>query len=157
MITAPDSSKSFYVIHAVGEAAELITSVFSAGCMGDIANVTVLSREYNNDIEPINEMDATIETIKSGLGSLLVENVTFNPLYIPMSIDALDEALDVEVKNDAVRFAAMEGNPFAIKTTNIKTGIDGQDELLAGTVAYQQFELPEYQHIMDKQLNSRLH
>lgn len=151
MITA--TVPSFYVIRAVGEAAELITSVFSPGTMGDITDVTVLSKEFDNDIEPINEMDTTLATIKEGLGSTLVENVTFNPLFIPMHIDELDDALDVETKHDNVRFTAMEGNPFAVKTVDIKTGVDGDEELIAGTVAYTQFELPSYTDIMDKQTN----
>ena len=156
MITPPKGSNSFYVIRAVGEAAELITSVFSPGSMGDITDVTVLSKEYDNDIEPINEMDATLETIKEGLGSTFVENVSFNPLFIPMHINELDDALDVEQKNDNVRFTAMEGNPFAVKTVDIKSGADGDEELIAGTVAYQQFELPAYSEIMDKQTNHKL-
>ena len=156
MITAPEGSNSFYVIRAVGEAAELITSVFSPGSMGDIADVTVLSKEFNNDIEPINEMDQTLATIKEGLGSTLVENVSFNPLFVPMHIDDLDDALDVEQKHDNVRFTAMDGNPFAIKTVDIKTGADGDEELIAGTVSYQQFDLPAYTDIMEKQLNHRL-
>lgn len=156
MITPPEGSNSFYVIRAVGEAAELITSVFSPGSMGDITDVTVLSKEYNNDIEPINEMDATLAIIKEGLGSTLVENVSFNPLFIPMHIDELDDALDVEQKSDNVRFTAMEGNPYAVKTVDIKSGVDGDEDLIAGTVAYQQFDLPSYTDIIDKQTNYRL-
>lgn len=156
MITPPEGSNSFYLIRATGEAAELITSVFSAGSMGDITDVTVLSKEFDNDIEPINEMDATLATIKEGLGSVLVENVTFNPLFIPMHIDELDDALDVEQKTDNVRFTGMEGNPFAIKIVDITSGADGNQQLIAGTVAYQQFDLPSYNDIIDKQTNYRL-
>lgn len=147
-------SPAFYVVRASGEAAELITSVFSPGSMGDIEQVLVVSRDYSNDIEPINELDTSLETIKEGLGNEIKENVVFNPLYIPMKIDDLDEAIDVEVKGDNVRFTAMDGNPFAVKTVQLSSQI--AEPILLATVSYQQFDLPSYDVIMDKQLNSKL-
>lgn len=147
------NSPSFYVIRATGEAAELIASVFSPGTMGDITDVVVLSREFDNDIEPINELDKTLETIKEGLGSDIIENASFNPLFIPMSIDDLDDALEVEQKNDNVRFTAMDGNPFAVKIVEITSN---DEPLISATVAYQQFDLPSYDVIMHNQTHSRL-
>jgi hypothetical protein len=148
MITAP--SNSFYTVQATGEAAELIASVFSPGSMGDITDVIVLSKEYTNDIEPINELDDSLETIKSGLGVELIENTSFNPLYIPQPMELLDEALDVEVKGDNVRFTAMDGNPFAVKIVEVSTPME---PLLTATVSYQPFELPSYDVIMQNQTN----
>lgn len=147
------TAQSFYVIQATGEAAELIASVFSAASMSDIENVTVVSKEYTNDIEPINELDATLETIKEGLGVDLVENVTFNPLYIPSSIDVLHDALDVELKNNHVGFNAMHGNPYAVKIVEINSN---ETPLIVGSVSYQPFDLPSYEVIMDKQLHTLL-
>lgn len=152
MIIAPTSS--FYVLRASGEAAELIASVFSPGTMGDISDVIVLSREFTNDIEPMNEMDASLEVIKSGLGPDVVQSVSFNPLYIPMPIGELDDALDVEQKNDNVRFTAMDGNPFAVKIVELSTEAD--ERLITATVSYQQFELPSYEIIMHKQTHGLL-
>ena len=151
MIIAP--SNSFYTVRATGEAAELIASVFSPGSMGDITDVIVLSKEYTNDIEPMNELEESIETIKSGLGSELIENTAFNPLYLPRPIDELDDALEVEVKGDNVRFTAMNGNPFAVKTVEISTT---EEALLTATVCYQPFELPSYDVIMHNQTHSLL-
>jgi len=147
------NSPSFYVIRATGEAAELIASVFSPGSMGDITDVVVLSREFDNDIEPINELDKSLETIKEGLGSDIIENANFNPLFIPMSIDDLDDALEVEQKNDNVRFTAMDGNPFAVKIVEITSN---EEPLISATVAYQQFDLPSYDVIMHNQTHSLL-
>ncbi len=142
------SSPSFYVIQATGEAAELIASVFSPGSMGDITDVVVLSKEFTNDIEPLNELTASIETIKEGLGVDIVENVKFNPLYVPMDLEDLDDALEVEQKSDVVKFTAMDGNPFAVKIIEI---LANEESLLTGTVSYQQFDLPGYETIMEKQ------
>jgi hypothetical protein len=151
------TSPAFYVIKAGGEAAELIASVFSPGSMADIEDVNVISKEYTNDIEPLNELETSLNTIKLGLlGTEITENVSFNPLYIPMNIDELDDALEVDIKNDNVRFTAMDGNPYAIKSVDMFVGPNGDKELLAATVAYKQFQFPDYQSIMDRQQNSRL-
>lgn len=146
MITAP--TQAFYVIRASGEAAEMIASVFSPGAMGDITDVVVLSREFTNDIEPINELDISLETLKLGLSPNLIEDCQFNPLFIPMPLDDLDDALEIEQKSDHVRFSAMNGNPFAVKIIQLSSD---HEQLLIGTVSYQQFDLPGYEHIMDKQ------
>jgi hypothetical protein len=148
MIVAP--TPSFYVIRASGEAAEMIAAVFSPGAMGDITDVIVLSNEFTNDIEPMNEMDASLATIKEGLSPDLVENVQFNPLYIPMTLDELDDALVIEQKSDSVQFSAMNGNPFAVKIVEISTA---DEPLITGTVSYQQFDLPGYEQIMTNQKN----
>jgi hypothetical protein len=148
MIIAP--TPSFYVIRATGEAAEMIAAVFSPGAMGDITDVIVLSQEFTNDIEPMNEMDASLATIKEGLSSDLIENVQFNPLYIPMSLDDLDDALVIEQKSDQVQFSAMNGNPFAVKIVEIS---NDEEPLITATVSYQQFDLPGYETIMSNQKN----
>lgn len=146
MIQAP--TPAFYVVRATGEAAELIASVFSPGSMGDITDVIVLSKEFTNDIEPINELDDSIQTLKAGLSADLIEDCQFNPLFIPMSLDDLDDALEVEQKSDRVSFSAMDGNPFAVKIVQLSTPLQ---PLLTATVSYQQFDLPGYEQIMEKQ------
>jgi hypothetical protein len=151
MIVAP--TQSFYIIRATGEAAELITSVFSPGSMLDITDIVVLSNEFRNDIEPINELDASLEIIKSGLGSEVVHTEIFNPLYIPMSLDALDEVLENEGSADHMRFVGMGGNIFAVKSVTIESG---ENKLIAGTVSYQPFDLPSYETIMQNQTTGLL-
>jgi len=146
MIQAP--TPAFYVVRATGEAAELIASVFSPGSMGDITDVIVLSKEFSNDIEPINELDESLQSLKTGLSAELIEDCQFNPLFIPMSLDDLDDALEVEQKSDHVRFSAMDGNPFAVKIVQLSTPLE---PLLTATVSYQQFDLPGYEQIMEKQ------
>lgn len=146
MIESP--TQSFYIITASGEAAELITATFSIGTMADIVDVIVLSKEFSNDIEPINEMDTTLETIKEGLGSVFVEHVKFNPLFIPMKMSDLDDALEVESKNDNISFMAMNGDPFAIKIVELAAN---EEPLITATVRYHQFDLPSYEDIMKNQ------
>jgi hypothetical protein len=137
------------MIHASGEAAELIAASVSAGVMSDIVEVVVVSRNFTNDIEPINEMDASMEVIKSGLGPDFTEACTFNPLYMPQSIDALDDVLEVETKTDNVRFVGMNENPFAIKVTEVTSHQD--ESIITAITRYQQFDLPSYEVIMEQQ------
>jgi hypothetical protein len=76
--------------------------------------------------------------------------VQFNPLYIPMSLDELDDALVIEQKSDSVQFSAMNGNPFAVKIVEIS---NDEEPLITATVSYQQFDLPGYETIMSNQKN----
>ena len=142
------TAQSFYLLHAKGEAAELITSIFSVGSMSDITGVVVLSREFNNDIEPINELDASIETLKCGMSPTVSETVEFNPLYIPSKREALDEVLEGELKAESMIFTGMNGNPFAIKSIEIA---EHGESLITAIVRYQPFDLPGYEDIIGNQ------
>jgi hypothetical protein len=143
---------SYYVIRAQGEAAELITSVFSPRIMSDIQDVLVISKDFDNDIEPINHLDETIQTLKDGLiADDIKEEVEFNPMYLPSQDDQLLDALETEGKSDAVKFTAMGGNPFAVKLIHLD---DQNDErLVTGIVSYQQFDLPAYEVIVNSSKN----
>lgn len=147
MITPP--TDAFYVVRASGEAAQLITAAFSPAVMYDIVNVIMLSKDYDNDIEPINELDGSLDTIRSGLSVTTLENTEFNPLYIPSPISELDEALDVSLKSSSVQFTAMNGNPFAVKSVEIFTEM--HEPLISATVSYHAFELPPYEVIVESQ------
>lgn len=152
MIISP--SESFYVIRASGDAAELIAAAFSPGTMADITDVIVLSKDFSNDIEPMNEIDETLKMIKDGLGVDLIESVMFNPLFVPRPIEELDDALEVEQKSEIVGFSAMNGNPYAVRT--IELGMEDEPPMLSAIVSYHQFDLPSYEIIMKNQLTQRL-
>ena len=139
---------SYYVIRAQGEAAELVTSIFSPRIMGDIEDVLAISKDFNNDIEPIHHLDSSVSLLKEGLiGESLREDVKFNPLYIPVKDEELYDALETEMKSDMVKFTAMNGNPFAVKMIEIDSA--DNERLLTGIVSYQQFDLPGYETIID--------
>ncbi len=139
------TTPSFYVLQAEGEAAELIASIFSPSVMSDIVGVSILSKDFSNDIEPINELDESIKLLKDGLGTDTVEDVLFNPLFIPMSNEALDETLDAQEKGEEIRFVGMNGNPFAIKSIDISRN---DNSLISAVVGYHKFNLPGYEDII---------
>ena len=143
MITT--TAPAFYLIKTTGEAAELLTSLISSKSMLDIETAIVVSKNFTNDIEPIHELDVAVSTLKEGLQ--VTEQVEeFNPLFYPSSDERIDEALEVEFKNDRVAFNAMNGNPYHAKRVELKT--NGTTEV-EGAVIFQQFELPGYEAIME--------
>lgn len=145
MITT--SAPAFYLIKTTGEAAELLSSLISPKTMLDIKTAIVVSTEFNNDIEPIHELDSAISTLREGLHSTeLEQSEEFNPLYYPSSDERIDDVLEVELKSDRVSFNAMNGNPYHAKRIEIKAG---EETTLEAAVIFQQFDLPGYETIME--------
>jgi hypothetical protein len=136
---------SFYVVQATGEVAELIASVFSPTTMSDVVEVVIVSREFSNDIEPINEMSAGIEVLTPAILSEIKKTTEFNPLYVPSTPDQIDESIDADVLNDMTKFTAMGGNPYAIAQTKIRTE---SETLLTATVRYNEYEIPSYDTVV---------
>ncbi len=136
---------SFYVIRATGEAAELITSVFSPSTMADVLEVVVVSHEFSNDIEPLNEVAESLSLINEGLISTVKQTTEFNPLYVPSTAEQIDEAIDADVIGDVTKFIAMDGNPYAIASTKIETE---SGPLLTAVVRYNEFEIPSYDSVI---------
>lgn len=147
------SSPCFYIIQAKDEAAELITSGFSLRTTNDISSVTVRSKDFDNDIETINELDSALEMIKEALTGEQEEITQFNPLFFLMPTEVFDEALQLDPNTQEVHFFGLDGNPFGLKVTNISVN----DELLvSGTASYKQFDLPPYEEILEKQASQRM-
>lgn len=143
MILAP--TPSFYMLEATEEAARIIASTLSSDVQNDIKSVLIVSREFSNDIEPTNELRESTSTIRLALAEEPTETLTFNPLFVPSSQEALDEALDSEIKGDHFRFVGMNGNPFAVAILELTSR---ETPILTGTVSYQQFDLPGYEDLM---------
>lgn len=147
------SSPCFYIIQANDEAAEIITSGFSIRTTNDISSVTVRSKDFANDIEPINELDSALDMIKSSLAGPQEEHTRFNPLFFLLPDEVLDEALQLDPNTNEVHFFGLDGNPFGLKITDISIN----DELIiSGMVTYRQFDLPTYEEIIKNQSIKRL-
>ena len=145
MITT--TSPAFYFVRTNGEAAELLTSLISPKTMLDIEAAVIISKTFTNEIEPINELDEAIGTLKSGLATTDMQvTEEFNPLYYPCTDERLDEALEVELKSDRVSFNAMAGNPYHAKRVELIA--NGETTVEAGVV-FQPFDLPGYESIME--------
>ena len=138
--------KSFYILNATREAAETLTSIFSSRSLKDVESITVLSKLFDNDIEPINELKTSIECLKTSFSAGYKESGEFNPLYFPSTPDQIDEILEHTGISGSLKFSGMNGNPFAIMSADVKTE---DDELLIHSLTcYRPYDLPAYEEII---------
>lgn len=144
-----DQKDSFYILNATGEVAETLTSIFSSRSLKDIESITVLSKLFNNDIEPINELNNSIETLKETISSGFKETSEFNPLYFPTSVEAIDDVLEPLEVSGNFKFSGMNGNPFAIMSKDINS--ENDKLLIHSLTCYRQFELPTYDELKANQ------
>jgi len=150
MITPP--TKSFFVIHIAGEAADFITNTFSPEVTSDIREAVLISDDYETDIEAHNRLDDAVNVVRKKLrkqhprGKLAIET-KHNPLYVPSTQDELDSVLEGE-ESDNFRFVGFDGNPFTMKSIEI---IANNNPIVSARVACHQFDLPSYSEIVNAQ------
>lgn len=149
MIIPP--TKSFFVIHISGEAADFITNKFSPEVTSDIREAILISDDYETDIEAHHSMDTAVNVVKKQLRKDHIKVVTetkHNPLYIPSTQEQLDSVLEGEEMSDNFKFTGFEGNPFTMKSIAITSN---NKPIVAARVACHQFDLPSYSDIMHAQ------
>jgi hypothetical protein len=148
MIIPP--TKSFFVLHITGEAADFITNKFSPEVTSDIREAVLISDDFDTDFEAHTSMDCAMNVFAKQLKKDRIKTQTetlHNPLYIPSTPEELDSVLGEE-DGDNFRFIGFGGNPFTMKSVEI-TSNDRQ--LLAGRVACHEFDLPSYTEILQAQ------
>lgn len=149
MITPP--TKSFFVIHVTGEAADFITNRFSPGVTSDIREAVLISEDYDTDIEAHNGLDDAVELVRGQLrlgDARTATSTKHNPFYVPSSLAELDSMLEGE--GEDTKFVGFDGNPYTMKSIEIVS--DGTP-VVSARVACHQFELPSYSEILDAQEN----
>ena len=152
MITPP--TDFFYVIQAIGEAAEAVTATFSPGTVSDITEIVMISDDFTDDIQATNGLDQTLSHVRQELlNQDLVEEAELNPLYKPSTPEELDAVLDSEPRSDNYRFIGMGSNPFIMKRIAISAG---DQDVLLGHVSCKPFDLPSYGDIIAAQANVRI-
>lgn len=139
------------MVRAVDEAAQHIAAHFSKGAALDITEVTLNSEDFEYDIGALVSLDAVIKQVADGIEGAEVKE-KFNPLFLPQRMEEVDEVLDLQLKNDGVRFTGMDGNPFTIKMVDMRRD---EEPLLLGKAQYHPFELPSYTEIVDT--HERIH
>jgi len=148
MIIPP--TKSFFVIHISGEAADFITNKFSPEVTSDIREAVLISDDYETDIEAHHCMDDAVNIVKKQLRKDHIKIVTetkHNPLYIPSTPEQLDSVMEGE-ESDNFKFVGFDGNPFTMKSVAISSN---NEQIIAARVACHQFDLPAYSDIMAAQ------
>lgn len=148
MITPP--TPSYFVVRVEGEAAESVTAVLSEGAIADVLGITLISTDFQSDIQASISMDATISSIRTQLlDPTISEDVVYNPLYIPSTVEQIEDMLDMDdddLKAEHVRFVGMDGDPFAIKQVMLTS--EQRGDVLLGTLACKQFELPAFNEVV---------
>jgi len=146
MIIAPTSC--FFVLRAEGEAAAHMMELLSPSAAADIDAAILVSQDFDSDIAAVHGLDESIAQLRFQMpvhaDRVKIEE-TYNPLYIPGTVDDIDDMLQTNERNDSAQFIGMNGSPFVLKTIEI---YDGDDSLISGKIEYRPFELPSYNDIV---------
>lgn len=145
MIIAPTAA--YYMVKAEGEAAENMVSELSPSTASDIATVILVSADFEVDIMAVHNLSRSIEYIKGSLHDPKMSvDEKYNPLYMPAPMEQVDEMLNLDPRNDGIRFVGMNGNPYTLKTVEMKA--NGDEPLVTGKVDYRPFDFPGYSEIV---------
>ncbi len=151
MINAPTAC--YFTVLATGEGAQALVMEISPGAAADIVEVSLLSEDFDSDIQALQRLDGTIKHVNEMLSGELQVEERFNPLYIPSKIEDVDEMLDIHLRNDGLRFTGFGGDPFTLKLVDVKRD---DEQLAVFTARYHPFELPLYTEIMEAHDNFQL-
>lgn len=142
MITAP--TPCYFTGLATDEAAQALMFEISPGAAADITELTLLSEDFDSDIAALNLLDGTIKHVNEVVEGEVTEK--FNPLYIPSTMEDVDSLLDINIRNDGLRFTGFGGDPYALKMVDVKKD---EQKLVMFTARYHPFDLPLYTEIVE--------
>jgi hypothetical protein len=151
MIVAPTSC--YFVIKAEGEAAAAVILEVSPTTGHDITTAILVSADFETDILAVNYMDKAMARIIAGSGPDIETTVRYNSLYIPGPMEAIDDLLNLDPRNDGIRFVGMSGNPFLLKTVEAKSG---DENVVTAKVEYRPFDIPGYNEMVESNAKMRL-
>jgi hypothetical protein len=151
MIVAP--THCFFILNLVEDAATSATAFFSEGAAADITTVSLISKDFESDIDATHKLDTSIALIRDSLhtsGDIEV-NETFNPIYLPQSMHAIDDLLSLDIRTDNLNFTGFNGSPYVIRTVEV---LNNNMPLMDAKIQYYPFELPNYTELVWKQENT---
>jgi hypothetical protein len=137
-----------FLAHLEGESASLLAEKLSPTAALDIAEITIVSSEFDNDIEGMLYFDERTADLKR-LAHVSEEDIReeINPMYLPVSMKEVDAVLDVDTRRDSYIFDGMDGNPFTIKMMNAGTG---DQQTIQARLRYMPFDLPSYMELVEE-------
>lgn len=144
MITAP--TPCYFTGVATDEAAQALMMEISPGAAADIAEVSLVSGDFDSDILALSNLDTTVQHVAGVLHHTVEVSEQFNPLYIPAPIEDIDNLLDLNIRSDGIHFAGFGGDPFTLKMIDVK---HDDKPLVMFTARYHPFELPLYTEILE--------
>jgi hypothetical protein len=135
----------YYTCIAASQVAEAVVQHLNEGLVLDIESIGIVSKTYQNDVEPLVAIQNFTEMMSEELINVKAET-EYNPLYIPSSQDTVDEVFSVE-SPEKVEFTGMKSNPFAIRLDQITDA--RQNTIFESIVRYEEFELPTYSDVIN--------
>ena len=143
MIEAP--TPCFFTGFLRDEAAQFMMQDLFPSVASDIEEISIISEDFDTDIEALVGLDDTAGRIKMLVASDVDISEKFNPLFIPQTLDAVDEVLESNMKNDHLKFVAFNGNPFTLKHVEMKKN---DVHLVTFQAQFHPFDLPAYSEII---------
>lgn len=151
MIVAP--TPCYFTVSVTGESAQALMMDISPGAAADIQELTLLSEDFDSDIQALHLLDGTIDKVRAALPADASLTETFNPLYVPSALEDVDALLDISVRSDALRFNGFGGDPFTLKMVDLKVD---SEPVATFTARYHPFDLPLYTDIVEAHDNFQL-
>lgn len=151
MIIAP--TPCYFIVLVTGESAQSLMMEISPGAAADIEELTLLSEDFDSDIKALHLLDGTIKKVRDTLPEEVAVTETFNPLYVPASMEDVDAVLDLSVRSDGVRFSGFDGDPFTLKLVDLERD---SEKVATFTARYHPFDLPLYTEIVEAHDNFQL-
>jgi hypothetical protein len=151
MIVAP--TRCFFVLNLVEDAATSASAFFSEGASGDITSVSLVSKDFESDIDAVHKLDTSIAAVRDSVhtsGNIEI-NDAFNPLYLPHSMGDIDDLLSLDLRTDNFNFTGFSGSPYVIRIVQV---LNDEMPLMDARLQYHPFELPNYTELVAKQENT---
>lgn len=143
-------SPCYFLLELNNNAAENVVSILSPSVMGDIERGFMLSKDYQEDISGALDLEDTVNYIEtlSAPEHIIKREDILNPLYFPNKKETVLETFEEGEDGATMKFTAMEGNLFAIRSIKI----DQQDgNYLKGALFFKPFKLPSIEEIQSTQ------
>jgi hypothetical protein len=138
----------FFTLKTSGEAAEMMVSEIAPRIAADITEMTLISADHTNDMSVVEKLDAAVQRVSTVIKDLDIDmDERYNPLYLPVKMEDLDDILQADIRGEALRFSGFDGNPFTIKLVE---GQLDEERLVTAYAQYHPFELPSYNEIVEK-------
>lgn len=141
-ITTPCS----FILEASGEAADALMDLISPSAAFKVHQITVLSHNFDSDIEAVLELDRTINDLLCAVPADVVKITNdFNPLYLPDRHSEVENLIELSEDLDGFKFTKFGGNPFVVKTADAAVG---EMTVVNAQIVCEEFEIPSYQDLV---------
>lgn len=148
----PVPKNCFWMVKVDGELGGSVLSNISPRTASLASEVLLASVVYETDIEATSACDSIIDQLRSQL--IDPEIMTkINPLFVPSSVEVLENSFDPTEKENTLKFNAMDGSPFTLKMVEIK---ENHESVIQAKVMCEPFELPPLNEIIQAHSELRL-